>query len=262
MSMAMEYDPWRDRLMDEKKRLDAVNRSSDFVRARAASPSGSAPDRYIVTFQCKGIVGIDVYRYPVFSDTHEVEIYCDRDYPMKAPNLRWLTPIWHPNVQHVEPKNVCINKEDWLGNTGLDWLCELLFDMVQYRNYHAKHEKPFPLDLEVARWVIDFGEPKNIVNKWRRIYVDDKPFVRPGVSVPPRTPVPTQTPEPKLTLVSPPKKKVMFLNAPPSSPSQSPSRPLPAPEPDPLCVSCGSPLLRGSRVCSRCGAPTRRVKFL
>ena len=255
MSTAPEYDaydPWRDRLTDEKRRLDAVNRASDYVRVRAASASNTAPDRYIVTFECKGIVGIDALRWPVYGYTHEVEIYCDRDYfPLKPPNLRWLTPIWHPNIQHVEPKNVCVNKNEWLGATGLDWLCELLFDMVQYRNYHAAHEKPFPLDLEVARWVLDFAEPNDIVNKRRGKYVDNKPFLRPGASL-----LPNKAPAPSLTLVAPPVKepKVKFL--PPKGVVIAP------PEPQVTCTSCGAPMSPADKHCRSCGEPVRRVKFL
>jgi len=257
MTTAPDYDPWRDRLGDEKRRLDAVNRASDYVRIRAASPSNSAPDRYIVTFECKGIVGIDSMRWPVYGYTHEIEIYCDRDFPLKAPNLKWITPIWHPNIQHLEPKNVCINKNEWLGATGLDWVCELMFDMVQYRNYHALHEKPFPLDLEVARWVLDFAEPNNIVNKRTGKFIDDRPFIRPGTSL-----MGSSDREPKLAIVPPPpvrkEPKIRFLAPIPTPPVVSAQ---PA-EPEQTCPRCGAVVLRNARQCAVCKAPIRRVTFL
>jgi len=173
-----EESPRRDRLRVEKNRLDVVNRESDYVNVRAVVPTDGAPERYLVTFTCRGIIDINPDKYPIYRETHEVEIYCDANFPADVPQLRWITPIWHPNVNHREPKNVCVNK--WVASLGLDHLCWQMFDMVQYRNYHAAHSPPFPLDDEVARWVREFAEPRNIVNKSKGKFVDDKPFFRPG----------------------------------------------------------------------------------
>jgi len=112
--------------------------------------------------------------------------------------LGWVTPIWHPNIQHAEPKGVCTNKPEWLGGMGLDDLCRQLFEMVQYKNYHAEMVPPFPLDQEAARWVREYAEPRGIVDKKRGLFVDDKPFTRPTV--------PT-----KITVVRPERRAIKIL---------------------------------------------------
>jgi ubiquitin-protein ligase len=176
------FDPRQDRLEDERHRLEALNQDSDFVRVEPVDViPGRAAERFRVKFLCKGIIGINpASQGPIYGDEHSVLIYCDQEFPSEVPRLRWESPIWHPNVQHLEPKNVCVNRAEWLGGTGLDDLCRQLFDMAQYRNYHADDSRlPYPLDKDVAKWVREYAEPRGIVDKKRGISVDDRPFYRP-----------------------------------------------------------------------------------
>jgi ubiquitin-protein ligase len=181
---SLPFDPRQVRLADEKRRLDDVNRDSDFVRVEAVGAlPGRAPERFRVKFLCQGIVGIDPgSQAPIYGNEHSVLMYCDQEFPSEVPRLRWESPIWHPNVQHIEPKNVCVNRAEWLGGSGLDDLCRQLFDMAQYRNYHADASRlPYPLDQEVAKWVREYAEPRGIVDKKRGIAIDNRPFYRPTV---------------------------------------------------------------------------------
>lgn len=176
-------DPRQARLRTERLRMEQLNKDSDYVRVELLDIlEGSEPEHYRVTFICRGITGIDSARRPIYAEKHQVEILCDDDFPSDVPRLRWITPIWHPNIQHGDAKGVCVNKAEWLGGMGLDDLCRLMFEMVQYKNYHATFNKPFPLDMEVARWVLEYAEPNGIVDKKRKIPVDDKPFTRPTVT--------------------------------------------------------------------------------
>ncbi|HZI18326.1 MAG TPA: ubiquitin-conjugating enzyme E2 [Pyrinomonadaceae bacterium] len=173
------FDPREERLRKERLLLEKLNDESDYVRVEFLDVlDGSEPDHYRVTFICKGISGIDANRRPIYSNLHRVDIKCGDDFPSAVPGLRWLTDIWHPNIHHAG-KGVCVNKGEWLAGMGLDDLCRMMFEMVQYKNYHAESTPPYPLDGEVARWVLDYAEPNNIVNKHRRISVDNKPFTRP-----------------------------------------------------------------------------------
>jgi ubiquitin-protein ligase len=179
--MSIPRDPRQDRLRTEHERLEKLNRESDYIHVQPIDVlSGSAPEHYRVTFKCRGIVGINSSREPVYGDEHVVEMHCNEDFPADVPRLRWVTPIWHPNIQHKEPKGVCVNKSEWLGGTGLDDLCRQMFEMVQYKNYHALPVKPYPMDVEVAQWVLEHAEPRGIVDKKRNVFVDDRPFVRPS----------------------------------------------------------------------------------
>ena len=175
-------DPRQSRLDDEYRRLTKLNEESDYVRVKEMDKlEGSAPEHYLVIFLCRGIIGIDSAQQPIFGDRHEVEIYCDIEFPSEPPQLRWVTPSWHPNIDH-RTGAVCINKPEWLGGMRIADLCRMMFEMVQYKNYHVQQVKPWPLDQVVAEWVRDSAEPTGIVDKKRGIFVDDKPFTRPTVT--------------------------------------------------------------------------------
>jgi ubiquitin-protein ligase len=177
-------DPRMQRLDLEAQRLLRINSESEYVKVEPVDVvPGEPPERYKVIFLCRGITGIDSFQAPVYSERHEVEIYCHADFPFEVPWLHWITPIWHPNIEHAEPKGVCVNKSAWRSGMGLDDLCHQLFDMVQYRNYHATHTPPYPLDPVAAKWVLEYAEPRGIVDKKRRIFVDDRPFYK--ATVPP-----------------------------------------------------------------------------
>src|SRR5215471_11703171 len=182
MSTSKSSNPRQARLAKERERLMTVHSESENVRVDAVEAHpGSEPERYRVTFLCKGIVDIDPETQdPIYATRHEVELYCNEDFPSEVPLLRWVTPIWHPNIQHKEPKGVCVNKPAWLAGIGLDDLCRQMFEMVQYKNYHADESMPpYPLDHEVAKWVREIAEPRGIVNKDRGIFVDNRPFLKP-----------------------------------------------------------------------------------
>jgi len=181
MGSPQPTNPRQARLATERTRLELMNKESEHVKAEPVnSHPGSEPERYKVTFLCRGIVDIDPQtQEPIYLTKHQVDIYCDDDFPAEVPKLRWITPIWHPNIQHEEPKGVCVNKAEWLAGRGLDDLCRQMFEMVQYKNYHAEFTPPYPLDQKVAQWVREFAEPRGIVNKAAGKYVDNRPFVKP-----------------------------------------------------------------------------------
>ncbi len=121
------------------------------VESLGASP-GMPPERYIVTYRCKGIAGIDRKGEPIISELHKVEVYLHSQYPQRWPGLKWLTPIWHPNISHVNG-TVCIDAAWWAASRSLDRLVIMMGEMVQYKNFHDDPTKPpFPWDADAARW--------------------------------------------------------------------------------------------------------------
>jgi ubiquitin-protein ligase len=216
---AAPFDPRQQRLRTERLRLEALNRESDYVRAEPIDVApGSEPEAYRFTFRCRGVTGIDGAQNPIYGDLHQVELLCDEAFPADVPRLRWVTPIWHPNVQHAEPKGVCVNKAQWLGGMGLDDLCRQLFEMVQYKNYHAEQTFPYPLDQEAARWVREVAEPRGLINKGARKFVDDRPFTRP--TVPGRVALVADAapaPAPRVTVVARPRRVRVVAQAAPGS---------------------------------------------
>lgn len=139
------------------------------VTPQAAQP-GWPPERYHITYTCRGIERVDDDGTPVASELHQVSLYLSLDYPLKQPYLRWLTPIWHPNIQHEEPYHVCTNEfKNWWGAKPLEELAIFMGEMVQYRRYHALWVDPYPFDEAAAQWVREYAEPNGIVGP-------DKPF--------------------------------------------------------------------------------------
>jgi hypothetical protein len=121
------------------------------VEPLAVTP-GLPPERYIVTYRCKGIAGIDRKGEPIISELHKVEVYLHSQYPQRWPGLKWLTPIWHPNISHING-TVCIDAAWWAASRSLDRLVIMMGEMVQYKNYHDDPTKPpFPWDADAARW--------------------------------------------------------------------------------------------------------------
>jgi ubiquitin-protein ligase len=216
----------------ERLRLEQMNRESDYCRAEPRDVlNGSEPEHYVVTFRCRGIVGLDGQR-PVYGEFHQVEMWLDEEFPSQVPRLRWLTDIWHPNIQHDGAKGVCVNRHEWLAGMGLDDLCRQLFEMVQYKNYHADDAPPFPLDRSAATWVKSIAEPQGIVDKRRNLAVDNKPFTRPTVPstitvVTPEAPV---TPSririlPKAPAAPAAPSRIRLVAATPAPPAPAPSAP-------------------------------------
>jgi len=119
--------------------------------SQAARPS-LPPERYIVTFKCRGISAVDRQGDPKYSQQHQVEIYLHNQYPQRWPGMQWLTPIWHPNINHLNG-SVCIDAAWWTASRSLDRLVIMLGEMLQYKNFHDDPTKPpFPWDAEAARW--------------------------------------------------------------------------------------------------------------
>jgi hypothetical protein len=150
---AIEESPRLRRLRGDFDRMTELAARSDLIRfvARPERP-GWPPERYLVTFTCKGIVDVDRKGRPKFGSDHQVEIYLHSQYPQRWPGLKWLTPIWHPNINHLNG-TVCIDAAWWTAGRSLDRLVLMLGEMVQYKNFHDDPTAPpFPWDPEAARW--------------------------------------------------------------------------------------------------------------
>jgi ubiquitin-protein ligase len=172
----MREDPRTRRLRADYERLYEIKGRSDLIDFETVDvKSGSPPEKYIITYRCRGITGIDDQKQPVFGNFHQVSIYLDMEYPMIPPKLLWLTPIWHPNIRHTQPRLVCIDPTWWAAGRMLDTVTLMLGEMVQYKNYHAEHTPPFPLDNTVADWVI-WAERQGIVSHSKP--VDERELLR------------------------------------------------------------------------------------
>jgi len=141
------------RLRGDYELMQELAARTNLISFVAQSPRPNLPpERYIVSFKCKSIANVDRQGNPIFSEHHQVEIYLHNQYPQRWPGMKWLTPIWHPNINHLNG-SVCIDAAWWTASRSLDRLVIMLGEMLQYKNYHDDPTKPpFPWDPEAARW--------------------------------------------------------------------------------------------------------------
>jgi len=152
-AVRLDQSPRMRRLRADYELMQELAARSDVIsfEARPDRPN-LPPETYIVTFKCKGIVDVDAQGTPKFGDHHQVEIYLHNQYPQRWPGMKWLTSIWHPNINHLNG-SVCIDAAWWTASRSLDRLVIMLGEMIQYKNFHDDPTKPpFPWDPEAARW--------------------------------------------------------------------------------------------------------------
>ena len=125
--------------------------------------SGNPPDRYVVTYTCRGLYLPVGGTEPVAVERHQAEFYLHRDYPRRPPQITWRTPIFHPNILSSEQGGgVCIGS--WTPSESLADLVVRVGEMVQYREYNAEDV----LNREAAAWAEAHAT---------ELPVDDRPLV-------------------------------------------------------------------------------------
>ena len=149
----LDQSPRMRRLRADHQLMQELAARSDLIQVKAESARpGLPPERYIITFKCKSIIGVERSGKPKYGEHHQVEIYLHSQYPQRWPGMKWLTPIWHPNINHLNG-SVCIDAAWWAASRSLDRLVIMLGEMLQYKNFHDDPAKPpFPWDAEAARW--------------------------------------------------------------------------------------------------------------
>jgi len=152
-AVSVQSNPRLRRLRKDYELIREVDARSDLIKVTAKSQKrGLPPERYIITYKCKGLIGLDRKGSPKIGEKHQVEIYLHSHYPQRWPGMKWLTPVWHPNINHANG-SVCIDAAWWSASRSLDRLVIMLGEMVQYKNFHDDPSKaPFPWDMEAARW--------------------------------------------------------------------------------------------------------------
>ena len=141
--MSAYESPRLRRLRSDLAALERLQAESSVFDFRS---NGRPPQHYVVTFQGtslsrdRGKVGV--------RDHHEVEIKLGASYPRTMPEIRWITPIYHPNISEIGM--VCLGAygTHWVPSLALDELCVMLWDMARYQNYDIRS----PYNREAAQW--------------------------------------------------------------------------------------------------------------
>ena len=135
--------PQMRRLKHDFAAMERLRDESSVLRFRSF---GQPPTRYLVEFRGESLAR--ERGKVVVSDRHEVEIKLGVSYPRTMPELRWITPIYHPNISEIGL--VCLGGygTHWVPSLHLDELCNMLWDMARYHNYDIRS----PYNREAALW--------------------------------------------------------------------------------------------------------------
>lgn len=153
----MAFNIRETRLRNDYRRVrDLVDRSE---LIHIVSTDGDPVERYLIRFTCKSVEKLNGSGKPILRESHEVAVYLHAEYPLKQPQLKWQTPIFHPNI-HVTGA-VCIGA--WWAAKTLDELLLTLGEMIQFKNYDPKD----PMNSKAAAWAMR--------NK-RLFPIDDRPL--------------------------------------------------------------------------------------
>src|SRR3954453_18207907 len=145
MSNWTSYEsPQMRRLRSDLNAMERLRAESSVLRFRT---TGQPAQRYLIEFHGQSLArekGKVVLR-----DRHEVEIRLGSGYPRTMPELRWLTPIYHPNISEIGL--VCLGGygTHWVPSPNLGGLWGMLWDMARFHNYDIRS----PYNREAALWV-------------------------------------------------------------------------------------------------------------
>jgi len=175
--------------MDQQTRQDRLNADRESLAALAAASTilafeatGDPPDRYALTFRGKGLArDVSSSSDVAISELHQIDLRLPYSYPNSPPDIRWLTPLWHPSVSFSGFVNLADVGLVWTNDIPLDLVCERLWDVARAAfvhptratNYAAKNwfEKECPFHLPVdSRPLRDHAtaSASNIVRYQRR----------------------------------------------------------------------------------------------
>lgn len=140
----MHQSPRIRRLRTDHAAMDRLMAESSVLRAKSF---GQPAHRYLIEFRGRSLAREKGKVAP--RDRHEVEIKLGASYPRNMPEIRWLSPIYHPNISEIGM--VCLGGygTHWVPSLMLDELCVMLWDMARYHNYDIRS----PYNREAALWV-------------------------------------------------------------------------------------------------------------
>jgi ubiquitin-protein ligase len=141
--MAMHDSPRIRRLRNDLAALERLRSASSVFDFQT---SGNPPHHYQIVFKGKGLWR-DRGKVKLIQ-SHRVEIKLGSAYPRTIPEIRWLTPIYHPNISEIGM--VCLGGygTHWAPSVQLDELCSMLWDMARYHNYDIRS----PYNRDAALW--------------------------------------------------------------------------------------------------------------
>ena len=128
------------RLQAEYERLKVIFDGHAYIRI--AETSGQPPTRYIVEYHIKGLV--EEHDEIRVRELHRAEISLGMGYPRELPRCIMLTPVFHPNIDHLA---ICTEDIGSAGQT-LDQTIIFIGEMITFQAYNLQS----PRNGDAARW--------------------------------------------------------------------------------------------------------------
>jgi ubiquitin-protein ligase len=100
----MHESPRLRRLGNDLTALERLQSESTVFRFTA---QGSPPQKYLIFLKGKSLWR-DRGNVRT-TDTHRIEIKLGASYPRAMPEIRWITPIYHPNISEIGM--VCLERD-------------------------------------------------------------------------------------------------------------------------------------------------------
>lgn len=151
----MTREDRQNRLAAELECLRALKKTSTIFDFESVSET---PDRYSLIFRGKGIAQETSAESEFeYIELHRVELRLPYSFPQRPPDIRWTTPLFHPNVSFsgfISVKDIGL---PWERELGLDVVCERLWDVARLAymnlenaaNYSAKNWFQDECDLAI-----------------------------------------------------------------------------------------------------------------
>jgi ubiquitin-protein ligase len=133
------------RLQSDLKAMQQLQSESSILHFTA---HGDLPEAYTIWFLGRGLMRGENNGPIEIQERHEVHVRLGAGYPRMMPEIRWKSPIFHPNISGNG--SVCLGGYGtyWVPSLTLDELCHMLWDMVRYENY----DETSPYNREAALW--------------------------------------------------------------------------------------------------------------
>jgi ubiquitin-protein ligase len=135
------------RIRDDLQALEALQQASTIF---TFEPKGDPPERLALRYRGSGVrrdsspnAKAEIVR------EHEIELRLPYGYPNTGPDIRWGTPLYHPNVSFSGFINLADIGLDWSPEMGLDLVCERLWDVIRLEQFNAERA----VNYSARKWI-------------------------------------------------------------------------------------------------------------
>ena len=170
----MNIDQRRRIIALKKDHKEMLNLAENASQITFETNRKDTPDIYTIKFNIDSFKSAPVKtnEKPELISDHIVMIKLHATYPRDKPILRWVTPIFHPNIS--EDGAVCLGQLEYryLPGFGIARIVAMLEELIRWRNYGLAE----PFNQEAASWAFD-------KNNWK--YIEEIGGIRPSTNLVP-----------------------------------------------------------------------------